>query len=258
MNPYTLQQQLHRSSGFVSWIPLAVSVCRGLLGGSLRVSPSRTLNWRSPGQPPVRVFRGNQGDVSPSGAKPTTKGDVSILVALASIFLAPFSPFLAAHSPHPPEHPSLSRLCAFLESARGLRGARPLFLPCLLQHLLLPNKGATNPLLMTMPPSHASRKPLCFFWRPKSYRTCSLEGVKTKPGGWMRHWGLSPSSAVWKIPNWEPAGQGAAPLPLRLFSLIIFIRHSPRVFPRRDLLAWLWQGGSRPSTMLTTHLPPRC
>lgn len=80
VTPYTLQQQLHHSSGFVSWIPLTVSVCRGLLGGSLRVSPSRTLNWRSPGQPPVRVFRGNQGDVSPSGAKPTTKGDVSILI----------------------------------------------------------------------------------------------------------------------------------------------------------------------------------
>lgn len=42
------------------------------------------------------------------------------------------------------------------------------------------------------------------------------------------------------------AGQGAAPLPLGLFSLIVFIRHKPWGFPRRDLLLWLCRGGQQP------------
>lgn len=64
---------------------------------------------------------------------------------------------------------------------------------------------------MTVPPYHASRKPLGFFFfflRSKSYQAHSLEMVKPRPEGWMRPWGLSPSSAVWKIPRWEPGGQG--------------------------------------------------
>lgn len=48
------------------------------------------------------------------------KDDVNALVALASNFLAPFSLFLAAHSLHPPDHPSLPHL---LVSGVSLRSA---------------------------------------------------------------------------------------------------------------------------------------
>lgn len=39
-----------------------------------------------------------------------TKGDVSILVALASVLSAPFSPFLGARSLRPLQHPSVPPL----------------------------------------------------------------------------------------------------------------------------------------------------
>lgn len=67
-----------------------------------------------PGQAPLSVFTGNQPDDSPPGAKAMAKDDVN---ALASNLLAPFSLFLAAHSLHPPDHPPLSLICSFLESA---------------------------------------------------------------------------------------------------------------------------------------------
>ena len=46
--------------------------------------------------------------------------------------------------------------------------------------------------------------------------------------------------------QWGALRAGQAAAPLWLFSLVVFIRCGPWVFPRRVLLAWLWGGEQQP------------
>lgn len=109
----------------------------------------------------------------------------------------------------------------------------------------MPKERTTNPLLTTALPCRASRKPLGFFWRSKSYRTHSLGRVKTR--GLDVTLGAEPFLCsvenTWRG-AWR-AGQVAQPLPLRLFSQIVFIGCSPWIFLRGDLLTGLWRGGQQ-------------
>lgn len=112
---------------------------------------------RGPQGSPLSVFSEASESCFSLQSQANDKSDVCILIAFASILFAAFSPYLAALSLCPSEHPSapLSLLHTLLESAQGLWEVQALFLLCLFQHL------HTNQV-STKPPADNQVTRLCF------------------------------------------------------------------------------------------------